>query len=373
MNDVRRWTVPGRVTLLGEHVDYAGGPTLSIAIDRSLTVKARARTDGQIQLWSGGRRTAWALPAPGVSAPPAGVEPWARYVAAAVWAAGEHLAHAGAESPTGADLVIEGDLPAGAGLSSSAAVVSGVILALFDLARHDLPVAEVAALAHHAESRGVGVPVGRLDHLSVLCAQAGHALRIDHAAEPPTLTQVPVEWVRDGLALLVIDSRVQHALADSEYATRREECTAAAEALGLPYLAAAGVDAVLKLDDDVLIRRTRHVITEATRVRAAGRALTTGAWAQFGALLTATHVSLSEDFEVSCPEIDSIVSAAGEAGALGARIVGGGFGGSAIALVPRERVAAVTDLVRARQAAREWPEPIIAEVTPAAGAHRLLA
>lgn len=364
MDDVRSWTVPGRVTLIGEHLDHNGGPTLPFAVDRSLRVRARARTDATVAVWSGGRTASFDVTvSPGDGQVTA--DDWASYVAGAVWATREAgLAHGGL------DLVVEGDLPGGAGLASSAAITCATVLAMTDVHGQVPDRLTVAETAQRAESGYIGVPVGLMDQLAVLHGAPGHGVLIDHAARPPGVTTVPLTWADDDLALLVVDTRVRHRLAAGEYAVRREECARAAEALGLDHLAAAGLDAVLTLEDDVLVRRTKHVLTETARVRAAVNALRTRSWTQLGTMLTASHTSLRDDFEVSCPELDDTVDASLEAGALGARMVGGGFGGSAIALVPRGKAAAVRTAVEARFAARDLPAPHVAEVVPAAGARR---
>ncbi|EFQ81899.1 galactokinase [Aeromicrobium marinum DSM 15272] len=358
MDDVRRWTVPGRVNLIGEHLDHNGGPTLPMAIDRAMTLKVRRRPDSVVNVWSDGRRATFDL---GVA--PGQVDGWAAYPAAAIWA----VARAG-HAVGGVDLVVESDLPAGAGLASSAALVAGTALAVLDAHGIELPRERVAAIAQSAENDGVGVPVGRMDHLAVLCARQGHALQVDHGSEPPALGHVPVTWADAGLTLVVIDTRSRHSLAESEYAARRAECAQAAEALGLTHLAQAGVDAVLRLDSEVAVQRTRHVITETARVRGAANALRAEAWPQLGAMLTASHASLRDDFEVSCPELDVAVETAVEAGALGARMTGGGFGGSAIALVEVDRVDDLRRRVEARHLDRDWPQPHVFAVRPSPAA-----
>ncbi len=350
--------MPGRVNLIGEHLDYNGGPTLPFAIERGTTVKARRRSDERIAVWSGGERAELST-----SVAPGDVDGWAAYVAGAIWALGQAGHRLG-----GADLVIESNLPQGAGLSSSASLTCGVVLAMADLVGLDLDTDTVAAIAQRAENDFVGVPVGRMDQLAILAARQGHAVLIDHRPDPPTTTDVPLDLAAAGLSLAVLDTRVNHALAAGEYARRREECAAACAELGIDQLASAPVDAVLRLDDPVLVQRTRHVITETARVRGAVQALRTGAWTQLGGILTSSHVSLRDDFEVSCPELDLAVEVALEHGALGARMTGGGFGGSAVALVPTDRAAAMAAAVTEAFASRTWTEPVVAPVRPGGGA-----
>ena len=362
MTDVRQWTVPGRVNLIGEHLDYNGGPVLPMAIDRSLTIKIRARDDDLVNVWSD-------LPGSTKVAFPTGVQPgevdgWAIYAAGIVWSlmsAGHHFG--------GADLVVESRIPSGAGLSSSAALTCGIASALNELFDFGLDRTELALLAQRSEHDFVGAPVGLMDQLAVLYGEAGHAVLIDTAATPPTTRTVPIGWEDDGLVLQVIATGAHHSLADGEYAARRDECERAAAELGLTWLAEAGLDATVMLTDETLKARTRHVLTETARVRAALNAINRRAWTQLGAIFTASHESLRDDFQVSCPELDVAVEAALEGGALGARMTGGGFGGSVIALVPLEGVAAVREKVEARYESHGWARPESFVVHAAAGAH----
>lgn len=364
MTDVCRWDVPGRVNLIGEHLDYNGGPVLPMAIDRQVTVKARLRDDGIVNVWTDlpdATKESFTT-----SVQPGDVTGWARYAAAMVWS----LVEAG-HPLTGADLVIESKLPSGAGLSSSAATTCGIAATLNQLHGLGLDLDRVAVLAQRAENDFVGAPVGLMDQLAVLHGQAGHALQIDTSQTPPTAIPLPLTWDEDGLTLVVISTGAHHALADGEYATRREECERAAAELGLDWLAEAGLDATVRLTDETLKARTRHVLTETARVRGAVNAIKRRAWTQLGTILTASHASLRDDFEVSCPELDTAVEAALEAGALGARMTGGGFGGSAIALVAPENVQAVRDRVEARYLARQWARPEVFAVRAADGAHQV--
>lgn len=364
MSDVQRWDVPGRVNLIGEHLDYNGGPVLPMAIDRSVTVKVRARVDGTVNVWSdapGATKASFAT-----TVQPGDVDGWAAYAAGVVWA----FVEAG-HRVDGADVVLESRLPAGAGLSSSAALTCGIAAALDELAGAGLGRTDLALLAQRSENDFVGAPTGIMDQLAVLHGQDGHAVLIDTAATPPTTATVPVTWESDGLTLLVVATGVHHALADGEYAARRDECERAAAELGLPWLAQAGLDATVRLTDETLKARTRHVLTETARVRGAVNAISRRAWPQLGTILTASHASLRDDFQVSCPELDVAVEAALEAGALGARMTGGGFGGSAIALVARDDVQRVRERVESRYAAHQWARPEVFVVHAADGAHRV--
>lgn len=366
MTDVRQWTAPGRVNLIGEHLDYNGGPVLPIAIGRGLRLKARLRDDDLVRVWTAldGNHAAEFR----TTAEPGEVAGWAAYVAGVIWA----LAQDG-HTVRGADLVIDGDLPSGAGLSSSAAVEGVVATALNDLLGLGIDRIDLALLCQRAENGFVGVPSGIMDQLAVLTGEAGKALLIDSQPERPTVELVEANWADAGLSLVVIDTMTRHDLGDGRYAERHEECRRAADVLGLEHLAAAGPDAVLKLEDSVLKARTRHVITETARVRGAVRALRTDNWTQFGSILTASHASLRDDFAVSRMELDIAVEAALEAGALGARMTGAGFGGSAIALIDTSKLSAFSERVNGRFSHHEFAAPTLFTVSSADGAGELLA
>lgn len=359
--DVRRWRVPGRVNLVGEHLDHNGGPSLPMAIDRFLSLKARGRDDRTVNVWSEGRRASFPT-----SVGPGDVDDWAAYAAGAVGA------YVAAGHPTsGIDLVIErgpDGLPAGAGLASSAAVTTGVVAALAEVAGTTLDRVGVSLLAQRAENEFVGTPTGLMDQLAVTHGRAGHALLVHPTADPPTVQPVGFDPAAAGLSLLVVDTGVDHSHAVGGYAVRREECASAAAAIGVDHLADVRLDQLVGLEDPTLAARARHVFTEIARVKAGVRALRDGDWAQLGTVLTASHASLRDDFEVSCAELDVAVEAALEAGALGARMTGGGFGGSAIVLVPQDRVDAVSALVSTRFDAARWAPPTVFAVRPGDGA-----
>jgi galactokinase len=227
----------------------------------------------------------------------------------------------------------------------------------------------LARIAQRAENDFVGAPTGIMDQLASLCGVAGHALLIDTTAL--SIRPVPAAWADDDLTLLVVDTRAHHAHADGGYADRRRECTDATTALGVSALAAADLGAVESLTDGALRRRARHVVTETARVEQAVAALSGRDWSRFGELLSQSHVSLRDDFEVSCAELDVAVDAAREAGALGARMTGGGFGGSAIALMPSARVESVTAACRVAFEARGFAAPAVFPVEAARGATRI--
>jgi len=358
------WLAPGRANLIGEHTDYNQGWVLPFALDLGVRVAASRRDDGVLAIAS--RQS----PGPPAELPLAGLAPgavtgWAAYPVGVAWA----LQEAGHPLAGGASLAIDADLPQGAGLSSSAALECATALALTDLHGLGLPRPELATLTWRAENDFVGVPSGIMDQSASLLCQAGHALLLD--CRSGETTAVPLDPAGAGLTLLIIDTGARHALGDGRYAQRRGECDRAAAALGVSSLREiTSLAAVAGLADPVLRRRARHVITENGRVAEAVALLTGGDLAGVGAVLSASHASLRDDFEVSWPEADVAVDAATAAGALGARMMGGGFGGSALALVPAGQ-RTVGAAVTAEFAGRGWPPPGFIQAVPSAGALRL--
>jgi galactokinase len=364
------WHAPGRVNLIGEHTDYNSGWVLPFALDRGVVVAARRRGDGLLDLRSLQAGEAARVPLAGLG--PGSVTGWAAYPAGVAWAM-----RAAGHPVGGASLVIDSDLPQGAGLSSSAAIECAAALALADLYRVRVPRAELVRLARQAENEMVGVPSGMMDQSASLLGEAGHALLLD--CRSGEVTPVPFDPAAAGLALLVVDTGARHALTDGRYALRRQECEQAARALGVPSLRDVADPArASAIADPVLARRARHVIADDCRVHAAVDLLgavqgdgEAGGVAGLGPLLHASHASLRDDFEISWPQADVAAEAAEQAGALGARMVGGGFGGSVIALVPAGGEA-VRAAVLASYAARGWPPPAFLAAPPSAGAHRVL-
>ena len=357
------WYAPGRVNLIGEHTDYNCGWVLPFALDRGVVVAAARRGGDVLDIRSLQSQGQAVVPLSGL--PPGGVTGWAAYPAGVAWAMRE------AGLPVrGASLVIDSDLPQGAGLSSSAAIECAVAIALADLYGADVPRTELARLARRAENEMVGVPSGIMDQSASLLGEAGHALLLD--CRSGETAAVPFDPAAAGLALLVVDTGARHALTDGRYALRRAECEQAARALGVPSLRDVTDPArTAAIGDPVLARRARHVISDDCRVCAAADLLGAHDLAGLGPLLHASHASLRDDFEISWPQADVAAEAAERAGALGARMVGGGFGGSVIALVPADD-GAVRAAVAAGYAARGWPEPAFLAAPPSAGARRLL-
>lgn len=355
---------PGRVNLIGEHTDYTGGFVLPMAVDMGVTCTATRRNDAVISAASR------EMPGERVEAnidtvAPGDVKGWAAYVIGTAWA----LRETGLALP-GVDLRIESTLPAGAGLSSSAAVECAVALALLSLCGARMDPREVARVAKRAENEFVGAPTGSMDQVASMLGERDSLLFFD--TRDDVTRNVPFPLVENGLRLLVIDTHAHHQLVIDEYGERRRALEAATVALGVESLRDV-LDAALveALDDDVLRRRARHVVTENARVLQAVALLEAGDVEAVGPILTAGHASLRDDLEVSCEELDVAVDAALSAGALGARMVGGGFGGSAIALVHADRVPVVRGSVTAAYAAHGWKLPDFYDVTPAQGAHTL--
>ncbi|TNC19296.1 galactokinase [Georgenia sp. 311] len=342
---------PGRVNLIGEHTDYNGGLCLPLALPHRTFVALRPRSDRTVRLVSGqeeGTREV-DLDAVGPAGSRGEVTGWPAYVVGVAWALeAEGLVPEG--RATGFDVAVDSCVPYGAGLSSSAALECAVAVALDDLwglglAADDAGRARLAAACVRAENEVAGAPTGGMDQSASLRARDGHALLLD--CRDGATRQVPFDLAAAGLELLVMDTRAPHALVDGQYAARRESCERAARELAVTTLReVTDLDGSLaRLEDPVVRRRVRHVVTEIERVERFVEALTAGdgRTGTLGALMAASHASLREDYEVSSPELDLAVEAATAAGAHGARMTGGGFGGSAIALVPAgsaERVAA---------------------------------
>ena len=269
----------------------------------------------------------------------------------------------------GLEIRIDSDVPIGAGLSSSAALECAVAVAvagLLDLPLTDRVRERLANACVRAETEYVGAPTGGMDQTVSMLATEGSALLIDF--DDDTTTQVPLPLAEAGLTLVVTDTGVSHAHATGGYAERRAECEAAADALGLDALRQASEGDLDRLDDERLRRRARHVVTENARVTDAVEAIQRGDWTALGGLLDASHHSLRDDFEVSCPELDLAVTTAREAGALGARLTGGGFGGSIVSVVPEERAGAVTTALDVAFAAAGLGAPMHLTATASAGA-----
>jgi galactokinase len=363
------------VNLIGEFTDYNDGYVLPLALPYAAQAAAARRRDGLVRVASAQRTEAGRTPVveayldrlePGTGEPV--TSSWTSYILGVVWA----LREAGAEIG-GAELHIDSDVPIGAGLSSSAALECSVALALQDLYDLSLSRQELACLAQRAENEYVGVPTGIMDQTASLRCRAGHALFLD--TRTLEVRQVPFDLEPAELTLLVVNTGVKHALGNSAYADRRRDCLRAAAELGVAALRDVPpekMDAALaELSDDVVRRRARHILTEQSRVLEVVRLLESGRPAEVGPVLSAGHRSLRDDFEVSCAELDTVVDVAVANGALGARMTGGGFGGSAVVLLELDAVDAVTTAVAGGFAARGFAPPEVIGVVASDGASRI--
>jgi galactokinase len=361
------WASPGRVNLIGEHTDYNEGFVLPMALPHLVVAAAGRNRDGRVRVLSrqhGARSVEVDLR----SLRPGAVRGWPAYVAGVVWA----LRDSG-HDVDGLDVVVDGNVPAGAGLSSSAALECAVALAVDEVFGLGVQRPALARLAQRAENEFVGVPSGIMDQSASLLCREGHVLFLD--TRTLEVEHVPLDLGENGLDLLVVDTRAPHRLADGEYAARRRDCERGAAALGVPFLRDIGPDdldsALSRIGDDTTRRRVRHVVTEDARVLEVVALLRAGRVNEIGPLLTASHVSLRDDFEVTVPELDTAVEAALAAGALGARMTGGGFGGCVIALVPTGGRDDVAKSVRRAFERRGFTAPDLFVTRASPGAVRL--
>ena len=388
------WYAPGRVNIIGEHTDYNGGLALPIALPHRAYLALRRREDRMVRLVSSRARESvdvLDLDAVGPRGAPGEVHGWSAYIAGVAWA----LERDGLGPLSGFDAALVSCVPLGGGLSSSAALecatavaldeVDGLALAGPACAPDDAGRARLVAACVRAENEVAGAPTGGMDQSASLRCRAGHALRLD--CRTGGVEQVPFDLEGAGLALLVIDTRAEHSLVDGQYGARRAACERAARALGVELLAdvpPGELDAHLgrlagcgQAGAEELVRRTRHVVTEIDRTRRLvalledDRPLAGAKLEEVGALMSASHDSLRDDYECTCPELDVAVEAARAAGAHGARMTGGGFGGSAIALVDAGEADAVARAVVRAYAEAGFAAPAFLNALPSGPAGRL--
>jgi galactokinase len=364
------WSAPGRANLIGEHTDYNDGFVLPFAIDRRTVAAVRVRDDRRIRVASTFDAEPVEIDLADLAVtefPRDAVPEWAAYPLGVAWA----LLATGVVDPVGVDIAFASDVPVGAGLSSSAAIEGATASALRDVWDLDLDATGLARIGRRAENEAVGAPTGIMDQMASMLGRRDAAIFIDCRSLEGT--PVDLGFADAGLELLVIDTRVAHAHSTGGYGDRRAACERGAAALGvkaLRDLSPADLDRARELLDDTTYRRVRHVVTEDQRVLDTVRILHEDGPLAIGDLLVASHVSLRDDFEVSCPELDTAVDAALAGGAIGARMTGGGFGGSAIALVRREDADAVSESVTHAFADSGFAEPGIFVVEPSEGARR---
>lgn len=346
------------MNLIGDHTDYSGGLVLPLAIDLGTTVRLTSRSTGRFTAHSN------LLPDERVDVPLVALDAvpyrWARYVAGAV-----HLLSDDGVVVEGVEVEVDSDLPVGAGLSSSAALVCATLGALLDVTGRRWDRQRIALAAQRVENEYLGAPVGVMDPTVVMHARASHALLLD--ARTMAREQIPLPLVPpgapEGCTLLVVDTHASHSTGDHAYAERVTQCAAAAEMLGVTSLRdVETVDALAPIADPVLRARARHVVSENERVLTVASLLRHGRVKDIGPLLTASHRSLRDDFAVSTDALDLVVSSALDAGALGGRVTGAGFGGSAVVLVPTARARQVAEVVRKTLVAQGMAPPSVRSV-----------
>lgn len=350
---------PGRVNLIGEHIDYSEGFVLPFAIaDRTYAAIAR-NDDGLVRIASQQRKNRiFTIDINDVK--PGSAGEWEKYVLGVIWTL---------EINSGVDILIDGHVPSGAGLSSSAALECSVAVGLNALFNLKKSLEELARATQKAENDYVGMPCGIMDQSVSLMGRAGSALLLD--CRDLTTESVPFDVASAGLELLIIDTQAHHALVDGGYAERRASCESVAAKFGIPsmrHLTMDILDARRSEITEVEYTRARHAVTEIQRVKDAVIALRSSDFATLGRLINQSHISLRDDYTVSCPELDLAVEASLTAGALGARMVGGGFGGSAIALIEASAIESVKSAVREAYAAKGFKAPRFFTSLPSAGA-----
>jgi len=353
---------PGRVNLIGEHIDYSDGFVLPFAIKDRTLVAARKRDDSTVRIASAQRRNKI------VTVDIKQVKPglkgeWERYALGVLWALGVR---------EGVDLLIDGHVPLGAGLSSSAALECSVATAMNHLFDLGFNLEELARLTQKAENQYVGVPCGIMDQSVSLMATQGSALLLD--CRDLSSKNIPFDVASSGLELLIIDTQAHHALTDGGYAERRASCESAVAKLGITSLRDLTLQQLENsrgLLTETELVRARHAVTEMKRVLDCVQALSKSNFELVGELINQSHVSLRDDYTVSCPELDTAVDAALAAGALGSRMVGGGFGGSAIALIQASKTTETLKAIEKAFSIKGFKAPRFFTSLPSQGAELL--
>jgi galactokinase len=350
---------PGRVNLIGEHIDYSEGFVLPFAIKDRTNVAIRKRDDSTVRIASAQRRNKV------VTVDINNVKPglkgeWERYALGVLWSMG---------LKTGVDLMIDGHVPLGAGLSSSAALECSVATAVNHLFDMGFSLEDLARLTQKAENQYVGVPCGIMDQSVSLMATTGSALLLD--CRDLSTRNIPFDVASSGLELLIIDTQAHHALTDGGYAERRASCESVAAKLGIKSmreLSMTQLDSAKESLTQVEYVRARHAVSEMQRVLDCVEALSNSDFVKVGELINQSHASLRDDYTVSCPELDTAVDAALAAGALGSRMVGGGFGGSAIALIEASKTEETIKAVEKAFADKKFKAPRFFTSLPSQGA-----
>lgn len=374
------WAAPGRANVIGEHTDYNGGLCMPFALPHRTYVAVARRDDDVVRLASAQDRPdpkqglrVWSAALPDIG--PGKTTGWPAYAAGVLWALGVD---------EGIDAVVDSCVPFGSGLSSSAALQAAFAVAADEIfgngfAESDEGRARLVSACMRAENEVAGAATGGMDQTASLRSVKDHAILFD--CRDGSITPIPFDLERHALAMLVIDSKAPHQNADGQYAQRRATCERAAAMLGVETLREVSDlgDAIHTIektlpDDDAraeMVRRVRHVVTEIARTQKAASLMKSGRVNEIGPLLNATHASLRDDYEVSCPELDVVVDAATGAGAFGARMIGGGFGGSAIALVAQDQVSCVAEAIDQAMITKGFTRPEFLVATAAAPAGRV--
>jgi galactokinase len=358
---IYRHSAPGRINLIGEHTDYNAGLALPIALPERTVVSYRPADSDAIVVRSDREPDSVRL---ALNTVPGDVTGWAAYVAGVVWA----LQRAGRRVP-GGTMSVTGGVEMGSGLASSAALECATLGAILTTTGQAMDRVEQARIAQCAENEYVRAPTGLLDQLAILCAEPRRAQFIDF--RDLSVRSVPFDPDASGVALLLINSHATHQHVGGEYAARRASCERAAAALGVSSLREVqhrGTSALTNVLDPEDARRARHIVTENQRVLTTVAALNVSDFAEVGRQLTASHASMREDFEITTEHIDLIADTAVQAGALGARMTGGGFGGCVIALVDTTRAGTVSDAVRDSVRRAGYREPSIVHTHAGRGA-----
>ena len=350
---------PGRVNLIGEHIDYSEGFVLPFAIaDRTYAAIAR-NIDGLVRIASQQRKNRiFTIDISDVK--PGSAGDWEKYVLGVIWTL---------DISTGVDILVDGHVPSGAGLSSSAALECSVAVGLNTLFSLGKSLEDLARATQKAENDYVGMPCGIMDQSVSLMGREGSALLLD--CRDLSTESVPFDVASQGLELLIIDTQAHHALVDGGYAERRASCESVAAKFTIPSmrnLSMVVLDSRKSEITEVEYLRARHAVTEIARVKDAVAALKASDFTTLGRLINESHISLRDDYTVSCPELDVAVDASLAAGALGSRMVGGGFGGSAIALIKADQIESVKEAIKRSYAEHGFKAPRFFTSLPSAGA-----
>ena len=358
------WSAPGRVNLIGEHTDYNEGFVLPFAIDRRTYAAVSKRSDQVARIASAFSGEVVEFEISEIQRDT--VFDWSAYPLGVAWS----LIQSGAK-PQGFDLYVDSNVPVGAGLSSSAAIECSVALALNELWESGFSRSVLAKVGQRAENEIVGAPTGIMDQTASLFGQVDHAVFLDCRTLDAKAT--PLSLRENGLEIVVMDTRVAHRLTDGGYATRRQSCEEAAEIMGVTSLrdvTVESLEASRNLLEDVVYKRARHVVTENERVKKTVELLSSSGPKSIGQLMNESHASMRDDFQISITELDVAVETAISEGAVGARMTGGGFGGAAIALIEKARLASLTTAVLDKFRDQGFEKPEIFTVTADEGAKR---